>query len=114
MVNYEEKQTKWPKWKKPGWGGRNIASVSFLQLPRTSVDIRDICGRKTEERSCEIMRKTEENRPEWEIIGRDGRNIAAVSFRQLPRASVDIRDMGGKKAEDGSWGIMRKNRGKLV
>ena len=38
-----------PKWQKPGWGGRNIASVSFHQLPRTLAGVRDMCGREMED-----------------------------------------------------------------
>ena len=58
LGNYEEKQrAKWPKWQKPGRRGRNIASVSYSQLLRTSVDIRSACGRKTEDGRWGITRE---------------------------------------------------------
>ena len=41
---YEDKL--WPRGRKQGAGGRDIDSVSLRQLPRTSVSIRAICGRK--------------------------------------------------------------------
>ena len=86
MRNYEGKQRKiWPKWqKKKGRGGRNIASESFRQLPRTSVDIRAMRGRKTEAGRCEIMRENRE-------IGLAGRNQGGAVEILLPSASVSFR-----------------------
>ena len=116
LGNYAEKH------RKIGLNGRTLggeagillpsASVSIHQLPRTPVDIRDMCGRKTEDGRWKIMRKNRENGPKRQKPGRCWRNIASVSFRQLPRTSVDIRDMCGRKTEDGRWEIMRKNREK--
>ena len=43
-------------------------------------------------------------------IERGGRNIAAVSLRQPPRKSVDVRGICGRKMEDGKLrGKQRKN-----
>ena len=59
LWNYEGKKEKnRPKWQTPGRGGSNIDAVSFRKLPeasadvrghpRTSVDIRGMCGGKME------------------------------------------------------------------
>ena len=51
-----------PKWKKPGRGGRSIASVSFRQLPSASADVRGHPRHVwAEDGICEIMRKNREN-----------------------------------------------------
>ena len=36
----------------------------------------------------------------FQKLGRGGRHIASVGFRQLPGASVDVRGMCGRKMED--------------
>ena len=75
---------------KNGINGRNqggvgdIDSVSLSQLPRTPGDVRGMCGRKMEDGSWEIMRKTQKNLPKWKKIGRGGRNISSASFRGRP------------------------------
>ena len=64
-----------------------LGKYSFRLLPRTSVDFRCMCGRKTEDARWGIMRKTEK-------IGLNGRDlggvgdIASVSFQGLPWASA--------------------------
>ena len=76
---------------------RNIASVSFRQLPRKSVGICDMRSRQTEDGRWGAMRTTEENWPKWQRRGRNWRNIAPVSLRQPPPASAYICDMCGRQ-----------------
>ena len=58
LWNYEGKQRNIVlNGRNQGGDGGYIASVSLLQLPRTSVEIRAMCGRKTENGSCGIMRE---------------------------------------------------------
>ena len=81
----------------PGRGGRNIDSVGFRQLLRTSVDFRDMCGRKTEDARCGIMRKTGEiglNCRKQGELGEILHPSAPVGFRGLP---WNARKEGGGK-----------------
>ena len=47
----------------------------------------------------ELLGKSDQNSPKWQKLGRGTRNIASVSFRQLPRAAVEIRGTCGRKIE---------------
>ena len=70
-------------------GAGNIDSVSFRQLPRKSVDIRGICGRKTVDGSGEFFRKTQKIWHKWQKLGRCGQNTDSVGLRQLARTMED-------------------------
>ena len=83
--------------------GAGWPEYCFRQLPRTSVDIRGMCVRKMEDEIRYIMRNSAENFPKSPKLGQGGQNIASVSFRQLPRASADIRGMFGRQMKDGIW-----------
>ena len=104
----------WPEWQKQGRNRRGISYPSFRQLPRKSVGIRDMCGRRMGNGISEITReKQRAGGPKWKKPWRGGRHIAPASFRQLPRRSVDARGMW---AEAGRWGMRNyeENRGKLA
>ena len=84
LVKYAEKKIKWPKCQKPGRVGGILHpsdSTSFRQLPRTSVDVRAMCGRKAEDGRCEITAKNREKWLKWQKPRRGGVDIASVSFR---------------------------------
>ena len=77
-----------PKWQKLGRCGEIIAPLSLRGIPTASVDIREHprfawvgAGR------WKIVRK-KGRRLERQKLGMSGRNIDAVSFRQLPRTSA--------------------------
>ena len=40
----------------------------------------------------ELLGKIEKIHPKWQTLGPDGRDIAPVCFRQIPRTSVDCLD----------------------
>ena len=97
------KQGNWHKWQKPRWGGRNIASASFRQIPLTSATFAD--GR----RKMGTVNYAG-NRATWPKLqrpGRVGRSIGPVSLRQRPRTIANVRDMCGRKAGDGSLKLRR-------
>ena len=99
-VLWGKTETKFIKLRTIGWGGRNIDAVSLRQPPRKSVDVRGICGRKMEDGSWGIMRKTEAYWPERKKPGRGG----GYCSRQLPSASAVV--SGHPRhvwAEDGRW-----------
>ena len=100
--NYYEKGRKCLKWGKLGRGGGIIASFGIRHHPRTSVDIRDVCGRKME--STEVLGADRKSH-KWHEQGRNEEIIGAVSFRGHPRCAW---------VEDGRWGIIRKKTGNAL
>ena len=78
-----------------GW-----AKYCFRQLPSASADMRAMCGRKTGDGRWDILGETDKKCPKWQKPGWRVLYIASVSFRQLPRMSVGVRDMCGQKTED--------------
>ena len=100
-----------------GQNGKNQGGVGEIWLPSASADVRGrrgMCGRRKEDGISEIMRKKRKMALNGRNQGGAGEIFApsaSVSFHQLQRTSVDIRDMFGRKAEDGGCGIMRKNMG---
>ena len=89
------KRERCHKWRKIGRGGGNIASVSFCQLPWTSVAC--VSGRWW------VIRKNRGGSPKCQKLklGRGGRNIAFVSFRHPPWTSLGGRGLCGRTTEDG-------------
>ena len=67
---------------------RIIASVSFRQLPWTSVGIRDVCGRMMD--AAELLGGIGRNPHNRQQQGRNGEIIASVRRRQLPSSIVEI------------------------
>ena len=95
MCNYKRKTEKyWPKWPKQGRGGILLpsASVRFRKLPRTSVAIRAMYGRTTENGSWEITRQKREKCPKWQ---KPGRRWGGYCIRQLPWISAPC--VGGRR-----------------
>ena len=64
------------------------ASVGFRGRPLASAAFAD--GRCKIE-AVKLSGETVKNPPKWQKLGRGGENIAALSFRQLPLASADVR-----------------------
>ena len=101
----------WPKGQKPGRVGRNIASVRFRWLPRTSVGVRGMFG--------EDGRSKPVNYEGWRgEIGLNGRNQGGVWGILLPSASVSSFGLPwasatcGRKKEEGrrKMEILRNRR----
>ena len=92
-----------------GRTGQNIAAVSFRQLPWASVDIRGLRGRKMTDGRFWNYYGGDINPPKWQKIGRNGRNITAVSF--CGRQWAPVAFLGGIwKKEDGEL-LWKRGRG---
>ena len=76
---------KSPKRKKLGRNGEIISSVCCRKTPWTSVQVRDVCGRKME--AGELLGKTEKC-PKWQPPGRGGGITDPVSLRGHPWESA--------------------------
>ena len=114
MGNNEETEENWPKWQKLGQGWGNIASVSCRGRPWTSAACVD--GRRMME-DGNLRGKKRKMGPKDRNQGDVGEILLpsdSCSLRHRPRTSVGVRGICGRKAEDGRWEIMRKNRGKLA
>ena len=99
MGNYEEKRKNREnilKWTKQGGGAK-------ILIPSAPADVRGHPRNKWADGGrWGVMRINREKSIKWQKLGMGGRNIASVSFCQLPWAPVDIRGMCGRKMGDGS------------
>ena len=82
--------------------GRNCQITAFSRFRQpdwTSVAIRDVCGRQTEDG---VLLGKRQKTPKWKKLGRNGEIIASGSFRQRPWSPRCV------WAEDGTCGIIMK------
>ena len=79
---------------------------SSREIPRTSVDIRDMSGQLMED--VGVYEEKEEKFIKLRRLGRVGRNIDASSPRQPQQKPVDVRGICVRKTQCGKWENMRK------
>ena len=82
---------------------QNVGGMGELFLPSASVDIFDVRGRKM--RAGKLLEKDRKCR-KWQKLGRNWGDLIpsfSASFREGPRCAW---------AEDGRWGIIRKEKEK--
>ena len=85
------KKRKWHKRQKRGRGGRNIASVSFRQIPRTTAGARDMCAETGRWKVGNYEGKRANRGPIWQKLSDVGEILppsASANVRRRPWESA--------------------------
>ena len=106
MGNYDETD------KKIGLNGRNQGGEAEILLPSASAGVRGHPRHLWAEHGRWKLENYEEKQRKIGQMAETRAGWRKYCFRQLPRMSVDIRGMCGRKTEDAIRGIMRKTREK--